>query len=243
MSGNCIGERTGAKLSCKLAYSREGIPKSPFMSTVVVILGAINNAIYYLKKRLSTTDIATANPRINQFLQIAEEEVEHSNRIISDLMSFARVGVSSFSPTDLGEAAGNALSTMEVRENVSVVKQFYPGLPEVMADREQLYRVFINLANNAQDAMPDGGELTISTHSVDGYAEVAFKDTGVGISEEVMKSVFEPLFTTKIKGTGLGLAVCQQIVDKHGGSMGVSSTPGEGSTFTVRLPLNTDWAC
>ena len=137
-------------------------------------LGAIKNAIYYLKKRLVATDITEANPRIGQFLEIAEEEVEHSNAIISDLMSFARVGVPSLSPTNLGEVVGSVLSTMEIRENVHVVKQFDPDLPEIMADGEQLYRVFINLANNAQDAMLDGGQLTISTQGVDGYAEVIF---------------------------------------------------------------------
>ena len=114
------------------------------------------------------------------------------------------------------------------------LRQLDPEMPEVMADGEQLYRVFINLANNAQDAMPDGGQLTISTREGDGYAEVAFQDTGVGITEEVMKKIFEPLFTTKTKGTGLGLAVCQQIAAKHGGTIQTSSAPGKGSTFTVR---------
>ena len=93
-------------------------------------LGAINNAVYYLKKRLGTSEIAQSNPRIGQFLQIVEEEVEHSNRIISDLMSFARVGVSSLSPTDLGEAVSNALSTMDIRDNVHVEKQLDPHLPQ-----------------------------------------------------------------------------------------------------------------
>ena len=201
-------------------------------------LGAINNAIYYLKKRLDSGETAQSNPRIGQFLQIAEEEVEHSNQIISDLMSFTRVGVSSLSPTNLGVALDGALVNMEIRDNVGVTKQIDPQLPEVMADGDQLYRVFINLANNALDAMPDGGELTISAHLEDGWAVVGFQDTGVGISEEDLKKVFEPLFTTKIKGTGLGLAVCQQIVEKHGGSIQVSSTPGEGSTFSVRLPTD-----
>ena len=202
-------------------------------------LGAINNAIYYLKRRLGGSDIAQSNPRISQFLQIAEEEVEHSNQIISDLMSFARVGVSSLSPTNLAEAVASALSTMEIRDNIILVKQLDTQLPEVMADGEQLYRVFLNLANNAQDAMPDGGELTISTRQVHGYAEVEFLDTGTGISDEDIKKIFEPLFTTKTKGTGLGLAVCQQIIANHGGSIQASSTPGEGSTFIVKLLLNT----
>ena len=200
-------------------------------------LGAIKNAIYYLEKKLGATDIAKSNPRIGQFLQIAEEEVEHSNAIISDLMSFARVGVPSLSATNLEEVVGNVLSTMKIRENVQVIKQFDPDLPQLMADAEQLYRVFINLTNNAQEAMPNGGQLTISTQALGGYADVVFQDTGVGISEEDFKKIFEPLFTTKTKGTGLGLAVSQQIVAKHGGTIQASSTPGEGTTFTVRLPL------
>ena len=203
-------------------------------------LGAIKNAVYYLKKRLSASDVAESNPRIGQFLQIADEEVEHSNAIISDLMSFARVGIPSLSATNLEEVVGNVLSTMEIRENVHVVKQFDPDLPEMMADPEQLYRVFINLANNAHDAMADGGQLTITAISVDGYAEVEFQDSGGGISEENIKKIFEPLFTTKTKGTGLGLATCQQIVAKHGGTIQVESTPGEGSTFTVRLPFDSN---
>ena len=166
--------------------------------------------------------------------------MEHSNAIISDLMSFARVGVPSLSPMDLGEVVANTLSSMEIRDNVHIVKQLDPDLPPVLADGEQLYRVFINLANNAQDAMPDGGELTISTLKVDDNAEIAFRDTGVGISADDMRKIFEPLFTTKTKGTGLGLAVSQQIVAKHGGSIQATSSPGEGTTFTVSLPLNTD---
>ena len=172
-----------------------------------------------ISKCVKLADITEANPRIGQFLEIAEEEVEHSNAIISDLMSFARVGVPSLSPTNLGEVVGSVLSTMEIRENVHVVKQFDPDSPEIMADGEQLYRVFINLANNAQDAMLDGGQLTISTQGVDGYAEVIFQDTGVGISEEHLKKIYEPLFTTKTKGTGLGLAVSLEMVVKHGGTI------------------------
>ena len=203
-------------------------------------LGAVKNATYYLKRRLVDSELAQSNPRIGQFLGIIEEEVEHSNQIISDLMSFARVGTTSLSPTNLGAVIESALSSVEVRENVHVVKRFDSEFPEVLADGEQLYRVFMNLAVNAQDAMPDGGELTISARRVDGFAEAAFSDTGIGITDEDMKRIFEPLFTTKAKGTGLGLAVCQQIMSKHNGDIYVASKPGEGTTFTVRLPLNVD---
>ena len=105
---------------------------------------------------------------------------------------------------------------------------------------EQLRRVFMNLTMNAQDAMPEGGELTVSARRVDGFAEVAFSDTGVGISDEDVKKVFDPLSTTKSNGTGLGLAICQQIVSRHGGTIGVASQPSAGATFTVRLPLDSN---
>ena len=88
--------------------------------------------------------------------------------------------------------------------------------------------------------MPDGGEMTVGARVVDGVVEVTFSDTGTGIGEEDLKRVFEPLFTTKAQGTGLGLAICQQIVSRHGGTIGVASKLGEGSTFTVRLPLESD---
>jgi signal transduction histidine kinase len=199
-------------------------------------LGAINNAVYYLKRRLGASEEAQANPRIGQFLQVIEDEVAHSNRIITDLMGFARISPPSLSPANLGETIQDMLSSIEVRDNVRIVKRFEPELPEVLADPEQLRRVFINLTMNAQEAMPDGGELTISTRMVNGFAEVAFSDTGIGIPDENLKKVFDPLFTTKPKGTGLGLAVCQEIVARHSGTIDVASKRGEGSTFMVRLP-------
>ena len=114
-------------------------------------------------------------------MQIVEDEVAHSNQIITDLMTFTRVNTPFLAPTILTEVIENTLSSLQVRENVHVAKGFAPDLPEVLADGEQLYRVFNNLVGNAQDAMPDGGELTIVTRRVDGYAEVAVSDTGVGI--------------------------------------------------------------
>ena len=191
-------------------------------------LGAINNAVYYLKKRLGSSQEAQSNPKIGQFLEIVEQEVDHSNKIITDLMGFARVKTPDLSSIDIGAAIEDSLSGVEIRQNVRVNRRVDPGPPEVMADCEQLRRVFMNLAANAQDAMPDGGDLTISSRRVDGFAELAFSDTGTGILEEDMKKVFDPLFTTKTKGTGLGLAICQEILSKHGGSRMWQARRGRG---------------
>ena len=203
-------------------------------------LGAIRNAVFYLKRRLRASEVAKSNPRIEQFLRVIDEEVEHSNKIITDLMTFARVNAPSLSPTNLVEVIESSLAGMEIRENVRIEKRFGSDLPEVLADGEQIYRVFANLAMNAQDAMPDGGVLTISARRAEEMAEVAFSDSGAGITDENMKKIFEPLFTTKTKGTGLGLSICHQIVSKHGGTIEVINNQGQGATFTVRLPINPD---
>ena len=203
-------------------------------------LGAVKNAIFYLKKKLGDSEEARSNPRVGQFLQMIDDEVDHSNRIITDLMTFARVNSPSLAPADLRHVIEDALSRVEIRPNVRLTKDFDPDLPQVLADSEQLHRVFINLADNAQDAMSDGGDLAVRARRVNGFVEIAFADTGGGITEEDMGKVFEPLFTTKTKGTGLGLSVCQQIIAKHGGTMEVESREGEGATFTVRLTLNGD---
>jgi len=100
-----------------------------------------------------------------------------------------------------------------------------------------LLRVFTNLIANANEAMLEGGELTGAVRSVGPSAEVAITDTGPGISPEGLEKIFEPLYTTKIQGTGLGLSVCQLVIAKHNGSLAVHSKVGFGITFTVSLPL------
>ena len=133
-------------------------------------LGAIKNAIYYLNRKLGTNQEAMENPRIGQFLNIIEEEVDHSNQIITDLLSFTRLGTLSVSNVNLGEIIENTLSSVELRERTQIIKEFDVELPEVLADGDQLQRVFANLTLNAQDAMPEGGVLTIATRREDGFA-------------------------------------------------------------------------
>ena len=201
-------------------------------------LGAITNAVYYLKRSLGADQMGQSNPRISQFLQVIDDQVHHSNKIIADLMAFGKTDAPAEAAIDLMEVLDSALSTIDIRDDVLVNRQPNPQLPDILADGDQLRRVFANLAGNAQDAMPEGGELTITAGVADGYALVTFKDTGTGIPDENLDKIFDPLFTTKIHGTGLGLAACQQIVSRHNGTIEVTSEPGKGATFTVRLPLN-----
>jgi signal transduction histidine kinase len=123
----------------------------------------------------------------------------------------------------------NLSSDIEVRNEISKTTEF-----EV--DESKIVRAFTNILKNAEDAMPQGGKLSIKSDENEGLVKVWFTDTGSGISEENQKKMFQPLFTTKAKGMGFGLAICQRIVEAHGGEITVESSPGSGSIFRVDLP-------
>ncbi len=124
--------------------------------------------------------------------------------------------------------------------NIELVRDYSPGLPEVAVDTDQMGQVFLNLINNAGDAIGDSGTITLSTHHENGFVRATVTDTGAGMTAEVMKQVFLPFYTTKEigKGTGLGLSVSSSIVESFGGRIEVQSMPRAGSSFTVVLPVN-----
>jgi signal transduction histidine kinase len=144
-------------------------------------------------------------------------------------------------PGQLGAALTAALELFQdtlADQRVTVRRVEETPLPPVTFDPKQMHQVLINLLKNAQEAMPEGGEITITSRVKGANAEISIADTGVGLAPEVAAKIFEPYFTTKAKGTGLGLAICQGIVQEHGGVITVDSTPGQGTTFTIQLPLN-----
>ena len=129
-----------------------------------------------------------------------------------------------------------ALLSLSIPENINLTTKL-GEIPQMMLDPEQIQRVFLNLIQNAIEAMPEGGKLMITTSRTDYSAEISIEDYGIGIPEEYMPKLFTPLFTTKIKGLGLGLAVCKQIVESNGGKIMAKSKAGQGTTFTVKLPI------
>jgi signal transduction histidine kinase len=200
-------------------------------------LGAIKNAAYYIKGKVTNSELAKTEPRIIEFLGIMDDEINSSNKIISDLLNFSRVAKPTVSPAKIRKVMEDALSRLTAPENIEVINKVDANLPEVEIDADQTRQVFINIATNAIQAMPEGGKLTIDARKGDKFLEVAISDTGDGISEDVIGKIFDPLFTTRAKGIGLGLAVCKSIIERHGGAIGVESKVGEGATFTVKLPL------
>ncbi len=121
--------------------------------------------------------------------------------------------------------------------NIKIVRNYTSSLPKVKIDEKQMHEVFMNLIKNAAEAMPGGGDITISTKKEADNIRIDFKDTGEGISEENIKKIFDPFFTTKEQGTGLGLSVCYGIVQAHGGKLRYESRLGEGTKAIILLPI------
>ncbi|MDO8568528.1 MAG: ATP-binding protein [Dehalococcoidales bacterium] len=200
-------------------------------------LGAIKNAVYYIRGKVAGSELAKKEPRVMEFLDIVDEEIGSSTKIISDLLTFSRVARPAVSPARIEAVINTALSHTPIPENIALTKNLANGLSEIKIDTDQIRQVLINLITNAVQAMPQGGKLTIAARQKDSFMEVEVADTGGGIPQEVMGHLFEPLYTTKAKGIGLGLAVCRSIVERHDGHIEVQSQPGTGTSFTVSLPL------
>ena len=196
-------------------------------------LGAIKNAAYFLNMVLEEPE-----PDVKETLEILETEVTTSERIISNLLDFARPKSANLQKVDVNDVVQEALSRAAVPENIEVVSHKDEALPTILADSFQLGQAFSNIILNAIQAMPEGGQLALKSEtSGPEWVAVSFADTGVGMPEETLGKLFEPLFTTKAKGIGLGLAISKTLVERHGGTIEVESEVGKGSTFTVKLPI------
>lgn len=181
--------------------------------------------------------------QIGDDLKIMKREAGRGQEILKRLLTFARPAEPKMALNDLHEIIDSSLVLLqyEIKQNrVSVQKNYCGNMPPILSDGEQLKQVFMNIILNAAQMLPKGGNITISSRVTDdGYMEVELKDDGPGIRQEDLPRIFDPFFTTKApgKGTGLGLAIAYRIVDSHGGWMSVASAPGEGASFTIRLPL------
>ncbi|MBN1965142.1 MAG: GAF domain-containing protein [Anaerolineae bacterium] len=194
-------------------------------------LSVINHAVYFLRLILEDGD-----DKVREYLDILDAEVENAEAIISDLLDFSRSRPPQMDAVKLADLLDQVLAAHPVPTGVSVVMVFPPDLPELLVDSRQIGQVFANLLDNAYQAMPEGGQVTVSAQVVGKMVRLDFSDTGVGILPENLGRAFEPLFTTRSQGIGLGLAVSQRMVENNGGTISVQSLPGEGATFTLTLP-------
>ncbi|MCX7794738.1 MAG: ATP-binding protein [Thermodesulfovibrionales bacterium] len=175
----------------------------------------------------------------NESLEIISRHIARIAEIVRNISSFSKPAKGVAGPVNIREVLDSTISLLRFDKRMKNIdiRIDIPELPHAYADQNQLAQVFTNLIFNAVDAMPDGGMLSISARLCDDFVEISFRDTGTGIPEEYLNKVFDPFFTTKDKGTGLGLSVSFSIVKSFGGDIMVESRPGQGSTFTVRLPV------
>ena len=202
-------------------------------------LSSIKGAAQLLRRGLPDDVIAEHG----EFLDMIVQEVNGLDRIATEFLEFSRV-----TPPEMHLVSVNAMlarmlqfmSAYLADQDVRVVQNFEADLPELPLDHSQIEQVIKNIVINAVQAMPHGGTLSVSTRrqmQAD-IVEMDFADTGVGIPAGKMDKICAPFFTTKTKGTGLGLAIVRKIIETHGGRLVIHSTPGEGSTFTVQLPVH-----
>ena len=195
-------------------------------------LSAIKNAADLLNLSLPSPD-----PDVQETLQILSQQVDASDRIITSLLDLARPRPPHRRETDLRETIDAALGQITIPENITVSRRFDDTFPALSVDPAQLQIALSNLIRNAVQAMPDGGQLTIDARSFGKEISIAFSDTGVGIASDVLGKLFQPMFSTKTRGIGLGLALCKLLVEGHSGRIEVTSQVGKGTTFVVCLPL------
>ncbi len=209
----------------------------------------IRNPLTVMKMLYHSLDLKfpKADPRAKD-AEILGQKIEHLNKIVEQILAFARTTEPTFAPVKLNELIGELglLVRHKLRQqNIQFVQKLDPNLPAVMADATQLEQAFLNLLLNASEAMPKGGVLTLTTRKAaakedakTSHIAVEFKDTGQGMTEEQAARAFKTvLSTTKAKGTGLGLAIVGRVIETHHGELKIKSKLGAGTTITVLLPV------
>ena len=200
-------------------------------------LQAITGDIYLAKTELATISEGEEKRNVQESLAEIEKNVDYINKIVADLQDFARPLKPNAEEIDLKQIIDDVLSKNGLPENVKVIVKVETG--KVVADSTFINRIMYNLVNNAVQAMPNGGKLTIHTYKEANDIVISVKDTGVGIPEAVKGKLFTPMFTTKSKGQGFGLAVIKRMTEALGGTVSFESQEGKGTTFIICLPKKT----
>ncbi len=198
-------------------------------------LGIIKSSSELLKKKMAKFDPSSTIPNI-----IIEESIRLNN-IITDFLNFAKPKIPNLTACnieDILEKNITFLTSQIKQEGYTVKKHYDKNLPEIAADADMLYQAFLNILINAMQAMPGGGVIHVNIHSADHSVTIVIEDEGEGIPEDLLEKIWDPFFTTKAKGTGLGLGIVKNIIESHEGSISITNKPDVGSRVTIALPVN-----
>jgi signal transduction histidine kinase len=198
-------------------------------------LQALTGEVYLIRTDLDSVNDPEAKQAIVESLDSVDEEISYINKIVADLQDYSRKLTPDTTQLDLNQQLSELIKTLNIPQKIHLTLNI-PPQTRIEADHTFLRRALTNLINNAVQAMPDGGNLTVTAAQEDDTTCITIQDTGVGIPAEVQTKLFTPMFTTKAKGQGLGLAVVKRLIEAQGGSITFQSEVGKGTTFTVRLP-------
>lgn len=194
-------------------------------------LAAIKNISYFLSKMGAYSD-----NKSKQMVNMLSSEVLRANKIITDLLDYSRTKKLNKLSVDIVSFINKVIPAVPIPKNILITTNLEKF--DVIMDPDKITQVLINLITNARDAMPpEGGEINITTKKAGNTCQIFIKDNACGMSEETLSHLFEPLFTTKLKGIGLGLPIVKEIIDAHQGKITVTSTKNVGTTFKIEIPL------
>lgn len=202
-------------------------------------LGSISIYVQLLRKTLNKIGV-TPEGEAQSYLDVVDEEIERLNKIVVDFLFAVRPFNFEFAPLDLNALVSSLVdffSTECEQSGITLTVETDQSLPLINGDERFLRQVFTNLIKNSMNALPDGGVIRFTTSHTEEMVTVKVSDSGTGIPAQVISRIFEPYFTTKVDGTGLGLTMAYKVIKEHSGDIRVQSQPELGTTFTVDLPV------
>jgi PAS domain S-box-containing protein len=200
-------------------------------------LQSIIGELFLSKKEIDDLPQSNSKRYLEESIQSIEDNILYIDKIVTDLQDFAKPLKPSIEESDFTRIIEDVFSSLKVPENIQVAYSIDPLLEKLMTDPAAMKRILTNLSSNAVQAMPKGGKLTLDAAYKDNKVFISVLDTGVGISDEAKDKLFTPLFTTKSKGQGFGLAVVKKLTDALNGKVSVKSEIGKGTRFTLEFPI------
>ncbi len=200
-------------------------------------LAIISNSLYYIKTRLAAGG-AALDPKVAKHFGIIESEVKHSNDVIEEMLAFTRTRELQLAPAHMNAGIDDLAGSYPLPPGVALKTAADPGDPRVMVDIEAMRYALRCVMANAVQAMPEGGTLTLECSHDDKMAHLAFTDSGPGFPAGDLGKAFEPFFTTRPRGIGLGLTIVRKYLEQHGGAAKAENAPGGGARITLSLPLS-----
>ncbi|MBL7958639.1 response regulator [bacterium] len=228
---------------CELKETQDKLLRTEKLAVVGQLTASIGHELRNPLSRIKTAaalmknEITDGNKETAELLKIVDNEVMVSTKIINDLLDFSRERKPSLKPCDLNEIITGTLNRLRFPDYIHVEQQLDKTIPELYLDDGQIQQILVNLILNSIQSIDDSGKIYIKTILNKEFVDLTIKDTGCGIPQSDLEKMFEPLFTTKPKGIGLGMSIVKMLLESHGGTIQVQSRENIGTTVTIKLPL------